>query len=107
MASVANLLQGSVTFLHCLCAGHFLESDLALLLKVLVANLFLSRLELSHIRVVALFDLLVGALQYRVLFERLDCGLLENAAHAVILGLTSGKVDAAYQSKFSIIIAVV
>jgi len=52
--------------------GLLLESDLAGLLKVLLADLLLSRVELCDVSVVALFHVLVCALKDGVLLQSRD-----------------------------------
>ena len=76
--------------------GLLLEGDLAGLLKVLLTDLFLSRLELSDIGVVALLDILVRALKNGVLLQGGDGLLLLHAAQAGVgVGLAAAEVDAA------------
>ena len=60
--TIAELLNWLVTLLYSLIHGLLLESDLALLLKVLLADLLLGGAELCDISVVALLHQLVGAL---------------------------------------------
>ena len=97
MVFIANLFQRSVAFFDRLRGCHLLESDLALFLKVLVADFLLGWLKLGDVCVVTFLHLFVGALKDGVLLERLDSGLFEDAAHAVFLGLASGKVDASWR----------
>merc|ERR1712183_989866 len=71
-----------------------LEGDLALLLKVLLAHLLLARLELGDIGVVALFSLLVGALQDWLLLQTGHLRQLLNAAQpSLSILLTVAEVD--------------
>ncbi len=94
--AIADLFQGLVALLHCFIEGLLLEGDLTGLLKVLFADLFLSRGELCHIGVVALLHVLVGTLQDGVLLERGD-GLLPLHAAEAGVGIvdTPTEVDAA------------
>merc|ERR1712227_507502 len=83
--TIAHLLHWLVALLHCLVVSLLLECDAALLLKVLFANLFLAWCELSHIGVVALLHVLVGALQ--------DGLLLHTAQASLGVLLTSTEVN--------------
>ena len=60
--AIAGLDQRPVAFLDILLDGLLLKSDLAGLLKVLLADLLLTGLELGDVGVVTLLDILVGAL---------------------------------------------
>ena len=64
---VTNLLYRFVTFLNCFINSFLFEGDGALLLKVLLADLLLGRLELSDVGVVTLLGVLVSALQDGIL----------------------------------------
>jgi hypothetical protein len=94
--SVADLFQGTVALLHSLFGGLLLEGDLTRFFKVLLANFFLSGLELRDVGVMALFDVLVGALEDGILLQRGD-GLLflDTAQTGVWVGLAVGEVDSA------------
>jgi len=70
--AIALLDQRPVAFLDLLLDGLLLESDLAGLLKVLLADLLLSRVELCDVSVVALFHVLVCALKDGVLLQSCD-----------------------------------
>jgi hypothetical protein len=72
--------SGFVALLHGLIEGLLLEGDLAALLKVLLADLLLGRLELGHVGEVALLGVLVRALQDGILLERGHLFLLVDAA---------------------------
>merc|ERR550534_914336 len=61
--TITHLLHRSVALIHCLIVSLLLESDGALLLKVLLTNFFLRRFKLCNISVVALLCVLVGTLQ--------------------------------------------
>ncbi len=83
------LSSGLVALLHGLVEGLLLEGDLAALLKVLLADLLLRRLELGHVGEMALLGVLVGALQNGILLERGHLLLLVDAAEP-----RGGVVDA-------------
>ena len=70
--AIAGLDQRPVAFLDILLDGLLLKSDLAGLLKVLLADLLLGRVELSDICVVALLHILVCALKDGVFLQRCD-----------------------------------
>ena len=92
--AIADLLQGLVALLHCFIIGLLLERDLAGLLKVLLTHLLLSRLELCHIGVMALFNVLVCALKDGILLERGDRFLLLDAAESRLrVRLAAAEVD--------------
>jgi len=99
--SVANLLQGLVALLDGFIHSLLLEGDLAGLFKVLLADLLLSWSELRHISVVALFDILVGALKNGILLQGLDSFLLLHAAETSfgVIDATA-EVDASLDSSF-------
>ena len=80
--AVANLFKGLVALLHGLIESLLLESDLAGLLEILLTHFLLGSLKLRHIGVVALFDVLVGALEDGILLESGDGLLLLNTAEA-------------------------
>ena len=61
--AIAALDQRLVALLDLFLLGLLFEGDLADLLKVLLADLFRSGLKLSHISVMALFNLLMCALK--------------------------------------------
>ena len=95
-AAVANLLYGLVALLYGLVEGLLLERHLTRFFKVLLADFFLCGIELRDVRVVALLDVLVGALQDGVLLERRDLLVFGDAADAgVWIVLTSGEIDPA------------
>ena len=79
---VADLLEGLVALLHGLVESLLLEGDLAGLLEILLTHFLLSSLKLCHIGVMALFDVLVGALEDGILLESGDGLLLLNTAEA-------------------------
>ena len=93
--SIANLFKRAVALLHGLIDSLLFESDLAGLLKVLLANLLLGRRELCDISVVALLNILVGTLKNGVLLKGLD-GLLFFDTAKSSLGIidTSAEVNA-------------
>jgi len=99
--SVANLLQGLVALLDGFVNSLLLEGDLAGLFKVLLADLLLSWSELRHISVVALFDILVGALKNGILLQGLDSFLLLHAAETSfgVIDATA-EVNASLDSSF-------
>ena len=78
--AIANLLYRFVTFPHSLVEGLLFEGDGASLLKVLLADLLLGRLELGDVGVVALLHVLVSALQYRLLLQGGDLLLFLHTA---------------------------
>merc|ERR1711983_339261 len=78
--TITHLLHRSVALIHCLIVSLLLESDGALLLKVLLTNFFLRRFELSNISVVALLCVLVGTLQDGLLLQGGHCLLLIHTA---------------------------
>merc|ERR1712123_104547 len=82
--TIAHLLNRFVAFLHRLIECLLLESDGALLLKVLFTNLLHGRFKLSNVSVVALLSVLVGALQDGLLLQGGDCLLLVHAAQSSI-----------------------
>merc|ERR1719510_739692 len=61
--TVAYLLNWLVALFHCLVVSLLLECDRALLFKILLAHPLLGRSELGDIRVVALLNIFMGALQ--------------------------------------------
>ena len=92
--SIADLLEGLVAFLHGLVESLLLEGDLAVLLEVLLANLLLSSSKLCDIGVVALLNILVGALKNGILLDGLHLLLLFNAAESSIgIILASAEVN--------------
>ena len=92
--TIADLLEGLVAFLHGLIESLLLEGDLAVLLKVLLANLLLSSGELCDIGVVALLDTLVGALKDGVLLDGLHLLLLFNTAESRLrISLATAEVN--------------
>ena len=87
---------GLVALLHRLIEGLLLEGDLTALLKVLLADLLLGRLELGHIGEVALLGVLVGALQDGILLEGGHLLLLVDTAEASVGVILAGaEVNAA------------
>merc|ERR1719333_1869235 len=83
--AIALLLNGSVAFLHCLIEGLLLEGDGTELLKVLLAHLLLTGLELGDVGVVTLLGVLVCALQYRLLLQTSHRLKLVHAAQPSLL----------------------
>ncbi len=67
--AITNLLQRPVALSHSLFSSLLLEGNLTTLLKVLLADLLLGSLEGCDIGVVALLNVLVGALQDGVLLK--------------------------------------
>ena len=65
--SVAHLLQWPVALFHSFSGGLLLEGDLTLLLKVLLANFFLSGFEFGDVGVVTLLLAFMNALKNGVL----------------------------------------
>ena len=95
-AAVAELFDRLVAFLHSLVEGLLLEGDLTSFLEVFFAHFLLGRVELRDVGVVALLDVLVGALQDRVLLERGDLLVLLDAAEpGVGVVLATREVDPA------------
>ena len=82
--AIAGLDQRPVTFLDILLDGLLLKSDLAGLLKVLLADLLLGRVELRDIGVVTLLHIFVRALEDRVLLQRCDRLFRLDAAKACV-----------------------
>merc|ERR1719427_1633463 len=82
--TITHLLHRSVALVHCLIVSLLLESDGALLLKVLFTNFFLRRFKLCNISVVALLCVLVGTLQDWLLLQGGHCLLLVHAAQPSI-----------------------
>ena len=76
---VALLDNGSVALFHHTLQRLLLECDLARFLKVLLADLLLGRVKPSDIGVVALFNVLVRALEYGCLLDGLDLVLVKDA----------------------------
>merc|ERR1719438_485386 len=99
--TIAHLLHWLVALLHFLVVSLLLECDAALLLKVLFANLFLAWCELSHVGVVALLHVLVGALQDGLLLKAGHGLLLLNTAQASLsIFYTSTEVNPALHCFF-------
>jgi len=99
--SIADLFQRLVALLDSFIHSLLLEGDLAGLFKVLLADLLLSWSELCHIGVVALFNILVGALKNGVLLQGCDSFFLFNAAKPGVWVIdTSTEVDASLDSTF-------
>jgi len=97
--SIANLLHGFVALLHGLVVCLLLEGDGALLLKVLLANLFLAWGELSDVGVVTLLYILVGTLQDWLLLKTCHCLFLFHTAKTSFwVFLTSTEVNASLNS---------
>ena len=91
--SVAHLLCGSVALPHSLIEGLLLESDLTGLLKVLFANLLLTRGKLSDISVVTLFSVLVCTFKDGFLLQGCYLILLFDTTEAsVLICLTTREV---------------
>ena len=80
--AVAHLVHRFVALLHGFIKGLLFESDGALLLEVLLADLLLAGLELGDVGVVALLRVLVCALQDGILLQSGHLLLLQDAAHA-------------------------
>ena len=80
--AVTDLLQGLVALLHGLVESLLFEGDLAGLLKIFLTHFLLGRLKLRHIGVVALLNILVGALKDGILGESGDGLLLLDTAEA-------------------------
>jgi len=91
--SIANLLLWPVALSDGLFAGLLLERDLALLLKVLLANLFLCGPEVGDICVMALLQVLVGAGEDGVLGDGLYTLLLDHAESSILSSGGSREVD--------------
>jgi hypothetical protein len=92
--TIADLLNGLVTFLHGFIESLLLEGDLARLLKVFFADLLLSGRELCDIGVVALLNILVCTLKDRILLQGLDSFFLFNTTKASLgVILASTEVD--------------
>jgi hypothetical protein len=87
-------LQWRVALLNRLRRCLLVERDLALLLEVLLANLLRRRRKLGDVRVVALLDVLVHALEDGLLLDALHLFFLDDAAEPVVLGLAVAEVDA-------------
>ena len=93
--AVTDLLYRLVALPYGLVKGLLLEGDLAGLLEVLLANLLLGRFELGDVGVVALLDILVSTLQYRLLLQSCDLLLLLHAAQSRLGVLhTAAEVEA-------------
>ena len=93
---ITDLSERREALLDGLLRGDLLEGDLARLLEVLLAHLLLGGLELRDVRVVALLDVLVVALEHGLLLDALHGALLVDAAHPGLgLRLAVGEVDAA------------
>jgi hypothetical protein len=89
--TIANLLKRLVAFFHGLIESLLFEGDLARLFKVFFANLLLSSRELCDIGVVALLNILVGALKDGIFLKGLDSFFLLNTTESslrVILAST-------------------
>ena len=92
--AVAHLLKGPVALLDLLLLGLLLKGDLAGLLKVLLTDLLLGGVELCHVGVVALLDVLVGALEDGVFLEGGDSLLsLDTAETGVGVILAGTEVN--------------
>ena len=81
--TVADLLDWAVALSDHLLHRLLLERDLALLLKVLLAELLLGGLEEGDVGVVALLHVLVVALQDRVLGKSLHTFFFHDAEPAI------------------------
>ena len=92
--AVAVFDEGTVALLHGLLGSLLLEGDLTSFLEVLLADFFLSGDELRDVGVVALFDVLVGALEDGILPEGLDdFRVLDTAKASLGIVLAVGEVD--------------
>ena len=89
---VTHFPKRSQALLNSLFGGHLPEGDLTLFLKVLLTNFFLGWLELRHIGVMALFNILVFALKDGLFLKGSDLGLFGHTAHSIVLGFTTAKV---------------
>ena len=97
--AVADLLQGLVALLHGLVESLLLEGDLAGLLEILLTHFLLGSLKLRHIGVVALLNILVGALKDGILGEGGDGLLLLDTAEAGLgIGLAAREVNSSLDS---------
>ena len=97
--AVADLLQGLVALLHSLIECLLFEGDLAGLLKILLTHFLLGSFKLRHIGVVALLNILVGALKDGILGEGGDGLLLLDTAEAGLgVGLAAREVDSSLDS---------
>ena len=91
---IALLDYGSVTLFHHSHQSLLLEGDLAGLLKVLLADLFLGRVKCGHVGVVTLFNILMGALEDGRLLDGLDLVLVKDAPQARLwVNFSGGEVD--------------
>jgi hypothetical protein len=102
--AAASLDQRSVALFDRFSHGHLFKGDLALFLKVLFTDLFLGRCKLCDIGVMALFHLLVGALQDGVLGYAGDLLLLHDTTHAIVLHFTAAKVNSALDGNIASIV---
>ena len=100
--TITHLLGGLVALSHCLVKCLLLEGDLTGFLEVLFANLFLGRLELGDVCVVALLSVLVGALKDGVLLQGGDLfSLLNTAQPGVRVCCAATEVDTSLNSFLS------
>jgi len=92
---VTNFLDGLVAFLDGLIESLLLEGDLTGLLKVLLADLLLCRIELCDVGVVALFQVLVRTLKDWIFLKRGHLFILFDATKPGLgIWLAPGKVNA-------------
>ena len=97
--TIADLHQRLVALLHLFLCRLLLEGDLAGLLKILLTHFLLGSFKLRHIGVVALLNILVGALKDGILLECGDGLLLLNAAEAGLgISLAARKVNSSLDS---------
>ena len=97
--AVANLPLRSVALPHRLCGRLRPERDLAALLKVLLTLLLLLGVEDGDVGVVALLHVLVGALQDRVLGQRLHRLLLDHTQSTIRLPGCLAEVNTSWSSR--------
>ncbi len=93
--TVAHLNLGPVALPHILLNSLLLEGDLTALLEVLLAHFLLSGVELRDIGVVALLNILVGALKDGILLQGGDSLVPLDAAETGLgVGLAAREVNA-------------
>lgn len=92
--TIADLLQRLVALFDSLGVGLLFEGDLTLLLKVLLANFFLSGFECGDISVVTLLFLFVNALKNRVLGNGFNSGFLGDTDLSILASGSLAEVDA-------------
>ena len=91
--AIANFDLRLVTFPHGVADGFLAESDLTLLLKVLLALLLLVGAELGDVRVVALLNVIVDALEDWIFSKSFYSFFLDHTKSSICSSGSFAKVN--------------